>query len=75
MAEIKKCFTAAGMPEVKFTFIIVSKRINTKFFKGQENPQSGKNSYYPLLLLLSDHRQERWWTVWSLCQRGTTTSW
>ena len=43
MAEIKKCFTAAGMPEVKFTFIIVSKRINTKFFKGPENPLSGKN--------------------------------
>ena len=43
MAEIKNCLKDAGMTEVKLTFVIVSKRINTKFFKGPENPLSGKN--------------------------------
>ena len=46
MAEILKCFNEAGIPEVKFTCVLVSKRINTKFFRGLENPHSGKISYY-----------------------------
>ena len=44
VSEIQKCFKEAGMDEVKLTFVIVSKRINTKFFKGLENPLSGKIS-------------------------------
>ena len=41
VAAIEGVFEQAGMKDVKFTFIIVSKRIRTKFFKGAENPQSG----------------------------------
>ena len=43
VGEILKCFKEAGMPEAKFTCVVVTKRINTKFFKGTENPLSGKN--------------------------------
>ena len=75
MAEIKKIFKEFGMEEVKLTFVIVSKRINTKFFKGLENPLSGKIcvvfSSVPFPLF---DPQERSWTVWSLCRRDTTTS-
>ena len=65
MAEIKKIFKEFGMEEVKLTFVIVSKRINTKFFKGPENPLSGKTLlvFSSVLLLLSADPQERWWTV------------
>jgi len=38
---IEKVFEQAGMKDVKFAFIIVSKRIKTKFFRGDENPHSG----------------------------------
>ena len=38
---IEKVFQQAGMKEVKFAFIIVSKRIKTKFFRDKENPHSG----------------------------------
>ena len=43
---IEKCFHAAGInqADLKFTYIIVSKRINTRFFKtGSQpaNPPSG----------------------------------
>ena len=36
---IEKVFQQAGMKEVKFAFIIVRKRIKTKFFRDKENPQ------------------------------------
>ena len=39
LAAIEKVFEQAGMKEVKFAFIIVSKRIKTKFFRDKENPQ------------------------------------
>ena len=39
VAAIEKVFEQAGTKEVKFAFIIVSKRIKTKFFRDQENPQ------------------------------------
>jgi len=38
---IERVFEQAGMKGVKFTFIIVSKRIKPKFFRGVENPHSG----------------------------------
>ena len=38
---IERVFEQAGMKGVKFTFIIVSKRIKPKFFRGLENPHSG----------------------------------
>ena len=41
LAAIEKVFEQAGMKEVKFAFIIVSKRIKTKFFRDKENPHSG----------------------------------
>ena len=41
VAAIEAVFEQDGMKDVKFTFIIVSKRIRTKFFKGVENPQGG----------------------------------
>ena len=41
MAAIEKVFEQAGMKGVKFTFVIVSKRIKAKFFRGVENPNSG----------------------------------
>ena len=41
LAAIEKVFEQAGMTGVKFTFIIVSKRIKAKFFRGVENPHSG----------------------------------
>ena len=76
VAEIQRCFKEAGLTEVKLTFIIVSKRINTKFFKGPENPLSGKILLVSssLLLLLSDHSQERSWTLSSPCRRDTISS-
>ena len=66
VSEIIKCFKDSGMPDVKFTCILVTKRTNTKFFRGNENPHSGKNPshlllcFYPLTLLT----QERWWILW-----------
>ena len=43
--QIESCFKAAGMKDYKFTFIIVSKRIMTRFFTGagaaSNNPHSG----------------------------------
>jgi len=45
VAAIEGCFKAAGMENIKFTFIIVSKRIMTRFFTGtgssSNNPHSG----------------------------------
>merc|ERR1719508_613368 len=46
IAAIQNCFRAAGLTDdqVKFTYIIVSKRINTRFFKMNgkpSNPPSG----------------------------------
>ena len=44
VAAITNCFKEAGMEEVKFTFIIVSKRINTRLFRMNgkpTNPPSG----------------------------------
>eukprot|EP00092_Neocalanus_flemingeri_P037390 GFUD01040714.1.p1 GENE.GFUD01040714.1~~GFUD01040714.1.p1 ORF type:complete len:911 (-),score=265.15 GFUD01040714.1:184-2916(-) len=44
VAAITKCFNEAGMDEVKFTYIIVSKRINTRLFRNNgkpTNPPSG----------------------------------
>ena len=41
LAAIEKVFETFGMKEVKFAFIIVSKRIKTKFFRDKENPHSG----------------------------------
>jgi len=45
LAAIEKCFEVAGMGDsVKFTYIIVSKRINTRFFRMNgkpSNPPSG----------------------------------
>ena len=46
VAAIERCFTEAGMDQLKFTYIIVSKRINTRFFrqaldKKATNPPSG----------------------------------
>ena len=44
VASIESCFKAAGMENVKFTFIIVSKRIMTRFFTAgasADNPHSG----------------------------------
>ena len=49
MAEIKKIFKEAGMTDAKLTFVIVSKRIKTKFFNGNENSLSGKN---PVVIIL-----------------------
>ena len=40
--EIKKCLKEAGLDDAKLTYVIVSKRISTKFFKGNDNPLSGK---------------------------------
>ena len=57
MAELLKVFNETGMSDVKFTCVLVSKRINTKFFRGNDNPHSGKNlsyllfCFYPLTLL------------------------
>ena len=57
VAELLKVFHESGMPDVKFTCVLVSKRINTKFFRGNDNPHSGKNAssllfcFYPLILL------------------------
>ena len=43
--EIIACFKSAGIENVKFSFIIVSKRINHRFFTGSgptsDNPHSG----------------------------------
>ena len=44
LEAITKCFKEAGMDTVKFTYIIVSKRINTRFFRMNgkpSNPPSG----------------------------------
>ena len=44
VAAIEDCFKKSGMEGVKFTYIIVSKRINTRFFKingKPSNPDSG----------------------------------
>ena len=41
VSEIIKCFQESGMPDVKFTCVLVTKRVNTKFFRGNENPHSG----------------------------------
>merc|ERR1712112_564610 len=45
VAAIEGCFKAAWMENIKFTFVIVSKRIMTRFFTGQgstsNNPHSG----------------------------------
>ena len=44
VAAIEKCFKDSGMAEVKFTYVIVNKRINTRFFTGNGkpgNPHSG----------------------------------
>jgi len=46
IAAIMSCLSAAGLPEdqVKFTYVIVSKRINTRFFRMNgppSNPPSG----------------------------------
>merc|ERR1719322_1072755 len=45
VAAIEGCFKAAGMENIKSTFIIVSKRIMTRFFTGtgssSNNPHSG----------------------------------
>ena len=40
---IEEAFKDAGMSDVKFTYIIVSKRINHRFFTGPQpdNPHSG----------------------------------
>ena len=40
---IEESFKDAGMTDVKFTYIIVSKRINHRFFTGPQpdNPHSG----------------------------------
>ena len=38
VAAITNCFKEAGMEEVKFTFIIVSKRINTRLFRMNGKP-------------------------------------
>ena len=39
LAAIEKCFEEAGMGDsVKFTYIIVSKRINTRFFRMNGKP-------------------------------------
>ena len=40
--EMKKCLEEAGLLDVKLTYVIVSKRINTKLFRGNDNPLSGK---------------------------------
>merc|ERR1719322_172885 len=43
--QIKSCFKAAGMEDFKFVYIIVSKRIMTRYFTGagnsSDNPHSG----------------------------------
>ena len=43
--QIESCFKAAGMEDFKFTYIIVSKRIMTRYFTGagntSDNPHSG----------------------------------
>ena len=44
VAAIEACFKQNGMEEVKFTYIIVSKRINARFFRNNgklSNPPSG----------------------------------
>ena len=45
MEQIKSCFKAAGMDDFKFVYIIVSKRIMTRYFTGagntSDNPHSG----------------------------------
>jgi len=44
VANIEKCFKECGMEGVKFTYVIVSKRINTRFFRNggkASNPPSG----------------------------------
>jgi len=45
VAAIEKCFAQAGMDQLKFSYIIVSKRINTRFFRQalgkKTNPPSG----------------------------------
>ena len=44
VAAIEKCFKECGMEGVKFTYVIVSKRINTRFFRDggkASNPPSG----------------------------------
>jgi len=44
VAAIEKCFKECGMEGVKFTYVIVSKRINTRFFRNggkASNPPSG----------------------------------
>ena len=40
---IEEAFKSAGLSDVKFTYIIVSKRINHRFFTGPQpdNPHSG----------------------------------
>ena len=44
VGAIEACFRDAGMEAVKFTYVIVSKRINTRFFRMNgkpSNPPSG----------------------------------
>ena len=44
VAAIEDCFKKTGMETVKFTYIIVSKRINTRLFRTNgkpSNPPSG----------------------------------
>ena len=67
LAAIEKVFETFGMKEVKFAFIIVSKRIKTKFFRDQENPHSGTivddvvtlNERYNFFLVSQSVRQVR----------------
>lgn len=39
--ELNNAYANAGLPPAKFTYIIVSKRINTRLFKGNTNPNPG----------------------------------
>ena len=62
---IEQCFEEVGMDNVKFTFIIVSKRINTKFFRDKENPFSGRKLLLiQVNVLHTFFLQELWWTMW-----------
>ena len=42
--QIKSCFKAAGMDDFKFVYIIVSKRIMTRYFTGAGNPSDNPHS-------------------------------